>query len=170
MGWACAGLLTAGVASSFYHAQEEEAPVDWVNMRKMSTPEVIFQRFASTKDQNGEPMMTKADFLRVITPFVVPHDIDALTTDPDLNSLLSSIDLNSDGLISYGEFLFFTTLLSIPTRFSHVAFKMFDSDCSGSIDASEFKEMMQLIAHANPIAQGSEESKYAPLESLASLF
>jgi len=40
---------------------------------------------------------------------------------------------------------FFTTLLSIPSHFYKLAFKIFDEDASGYIDANEWKNMIMLM-------------------------
>ena len=46
-------------------------------------------------------------------------------------------DTDGDGLISYGEYVFFLTLLSIPTHDFAVAFRMFDDDGNGAPDCLE---------------------------------
>jgi Ca2+-binding EF-hand superfamily protein len=58
-------------------------------------------------------------------------------------------DTNSDGLISFAEYIFFVTLLSIPESNFSAAFKMFDVDHSGVIDREEFKKIMALMRSFN---------------------
>ncbi|OQR92176.1 NAD-dependent epimerase/dehydratase [Thraustotheca clavata] len=60
------------------------------------------------------------------------------------------VDADGDGLISYSEYMFFTTLLSIPERQFELAFKMFDDDGSGAIDHREFKQIMDLMRRRTP--------------------
>ncbi|KAK3198616.1 hypothetical protein Dsin_022031 [Dipteronia sinensis] len=52
---------------------------------------------------------------------------------------------NNDGLVSFKEYIFFETLLSIPESSFSVAFKMFDIDNNGNIDKEEFKKVMGLM-------------------------
>ncbi|KAK2452900.1 calcium uptake protein, mitochondrial [Trifolium repens] len=54
-------------------------------------------------------------------------------------------DVNSDGMISFKEYIFFVTLLSIPESSFSVAFKMFDVDNNGEITKEEFKKVMALM-------------------------
>nr|XP_034895418.1 calcium uptake protein, mitochondrial-like [Populus alba] len=58
-------------------------------------------------------------------------------------------DTNSDGLISFSEYIFFVTLLSIPESSFSVAFKMFDLDNNGQIDREEFNKVMGLMRAQN---------------------
>ncbi|EQC31265.1 hypothetical protein SDRG_10870 [Saprolegnia diclina VS20] len=60
------------------------------------------------------------------------------------------VDADGDGLISYPEYMFFTTLLSIPERQFELAFKMFDDDGNGEIDHREFKQIMELMRRRTP--------------------
>jgi hypothetical protein len=54
-------------------------------------------------------------------------------------------DVEGDGLISFAEFIFFVTLLAIPRGEIVAAFRMFDSDASGSLDKEEFRAMMRVL-------------------------
>ncbi|KAF5742038.1 Calcium-binding EF hand family protein [Tripterygium wilfordii] len=54
-------------------------------------------------------------------------------------------DTNSDGLVSFQEYVFFLTLLSIPESSFSIAFKMFDLDSNGEIDREEFRKVMALM-------------------------
>ncbi|KAF7137810.1 hypothetical protein RHSIM_Rhsim07G0160900 [Rhododendron simsii] len=58
-------------------------------------------------------------------------------------------DMNNDGLISFKEYIFFVTLLSIPESSFSVAFKMFDIDCNGEIKRDEFKNVMDFMRAHN---------------------
>ena len=134
-------------------------------IRELSAPEKIFEYFASVKRGSGaekEWFMTPADFIRSITPYnykggatVGPHlskSWDEVTTT-SLSTLLAAVDQNGDGLISFSEFIFFSTLLSIPPKYIRVAFEVFDTDGSGTLSADEFKGVMRLLRQANPLAQ-----------------
>lgn len=66
-----------------------------------------------------------------------------------LQNFLCFFDTNNDGLISFAEYIFFVTLLSIPESSFTVAFKMFDLDNNGEIDREEFKKVMALLRSQN---------------------
>uniref|UniRef100_A0A7S4MIC8 EF-hand domain-containing protein n=1 Tax=Vannella robusta TaxID=1487602 RepID=A0A7S4MIC8_9EUKA len=128
--------------------------LDFNSGRTIGTPKTLFEQYATVKGDDGQLMMTISDFLRVITPFETITNVDTSSFKGDLSQLLKSVDLDNDGLITYAEFIFFTTLLAIPPKYSRTAFRMFDSDGNGSVDADEFKAMMRLVG--NPITSQSE--------------
>jgi Ca2+-binding EF-hand superfamily protein len=106
--------------------------------------------------------MTPGDFVRFITP---NHNIHGLIVKSDgsvnetnsvketLWDIFKSIDQNADGLISYTEFMFFTTLLAIPPKYFCIAFRLFDEDGNGKVDKSEFKNIMTMVQCANPLTK-----------------
>ncbi|OQR84244.1 calcium-binding atopy-related autoantigen-like protein [Achlya hypogyna] len=69
---------------------------------------------------------------------------------PRSHAFFDLVDADGDGLISYPEYMFFTTLLSIPERQFELAFKMFDDDGNGEIDHREFKQIMDLMRRRTP--------------------
>ncbi|KAG8375818.1 hypothetical protein BUALT_Bualt10G0139900 [Buddleja alternifolia] len=112
-------------------------------IRMRSPPEKVFEYFASVRANDGEIFMTPADLMRALVP-VFPPSESHLVRDGYLRGERSPgelrcapsqffmlFDTNSDGLISFKEYLFFVTLLSIPETSFSVAFKMFDIDCDG---------------------------------------
>ncbi|KAL3656095.1 hypothetical protein CASFOL_000491 [Castilleja foliolosa] len=130
-------------------------------IRMRSPPEKVFEYFASACADDGEVFMTPADLMRALVP-VFPPSESHLVRDGYLRGERSPGDLrcapsqffmlfdtNSDGLISFKEYLFFVTLLSIPESSFSVAFKMFDLDCNGEIDREEFKKVMTLMRAHN---------------------
>jgi hypothetical protein len=60
-------------------------------------------------------------------------------------SFFKHFSIEGDGRISFAEFIFFTTLLAIPPGEISAAFRMFDSDSSGSLDRDEFRAMMRVL-------------------------
>ena len=60
-------------------------------------------------------------------------------------AFFSRFDVEGDGLISFAEFIFFTTLLAIPPDEISAAFRMFDTDSSGALDRDEFRAMMRVL-------------------------
>ncbi|KAK9280273.1 hypothetical protein L1049_013961 [Liquidambar formosana] len=121
----------------------------------------VFEYFASFRPSEGEILMTPADLMRAVVPVFPPSESN-LIRDGYLrgerkpgelycapSEFFLLFDINNDGLISFKEYIFFVTLLSIPeSRFS-VAFKMFDIDNSGEIDRDEFKKVMALMRAQN---------------------
>ncbi|KAL3844011.1 hypothetical protein ACJIZ3_001414 [Penstemon smallii] len=130
-------------------------------IRMRSPPEKVFEYFASVCAHDGEIFMTPADLMRALVP-VFPPSESHLVRDGYLRGERSPgelrcapskffmlFDTNNDGLISFKEYLFFVTLLSIPESSFSVAFKMFDLDCNGEIDREEFKKVMTLMRAHN---------------------
>jgi len=60
-------------------------------------------------------------------------------------SFFARFDVEKDGRLSYAEYIFFQTLLTIPAHEASAAFRMFDTDESGSLDAKEFCAMMRVL-------------------------
>ncbi|KAL8128809.1 hypothetical protein V2J09_017964 [Rumex salicifolius] len=133
---------------------------EW-RIRMRSTPEKVFEYFASVEAPNGEVLMTPADLMRAVVPVYPPSESDfvrggrlrgerppgELQCPP--SDFFMLFDTNSDGLISFPEYLFLVTLLSIPEANFAVAFKMFDIDNSGEIEREEFKKVMALMRTYN---------------------
>ncbi|XP_042039451.1 calcium uptake protein, mitochondrial-like [Salvia splendens] len=130
-------------------------------IRMRSPPEKVFEYFASVRADDREVFMTPADLMRALVP-VFPPSESHLVRDGYLrgerppgelhcapSNFFMLFDTNSDGLISFKEYLFFVTLLSIPESSFSVAFKMFDQDCNGKIDREEFKKVMTLMQAHN---------------------
>lgn len=104
-------------------------------------------------------MMTPQDFLRSITPGIqqpANKGLDQFTniTKNDINSLSkdfgvhqSSIfnHLGSGGLITFSDYLFLLTVLSTSRRHFEIAFKMFDLNGDGNVDAKEFENVTNLM-------------------------
>ncbi|KAF7833889.1 calcium uptake protein, mitochondrial-like [Senna tora] len=131
-------------------------------IRLQSPPEKVFEYFASVRSSgNGEAFMTPADLMRAVVPVFPPSGSNRvregflrgeqnpghLTCPPSHFFML--FDTNNDGLISFSEYIFFVTLLSIPESGFQVAFKMFDLDNNGEIDKQEFNKVMALMRTQN---------------------
>ncbi|XP_020259149.1 calcium uptake protein, mitochondrial-like, partial [Asparagus officinalis] len=130
-------------------------------LRLRSQPEKIFEYFSSFRGPEGEVFMSAADLMRAVVPVFPPSEshiireghlrgerfVGELHCDP--SPLFMLFDTNSDGLISFPEYIFFVTLLSIPESSFSVAFKIFDLDNSGEIEKEEFKKVMTLMRSSN---------------------
>ncbi|XP_047313502.1 calcium uptake protein, mitochondrial-like [Impatiens glandulifera] len=130
-------------------------------IRTMSPPEKVFEYFASIKSPGKEVMMNGADLMRAIIPVFPPWESDCIRVGSLKGEAVGStlhcapseffmlFDTNNDGLISFPEYIFFVTLLSIPESCFSVAFKMFDLDNNGEIDREEFKKVMSFMRTHN---------------------
>ncbi|GLT76151.1 hypothetical protein SLA2020_478270 [Shorea laevis] len=130
-------------------------------IRLRSPPEKVFEYFASFRTPEGESLMQPADLMRAVVPVFPPSESNAvregylsgerrpgeLQCSPSKFFML--FDVNNDGLISFKEYIFFVTLLSIPESSFSIAFKTFDTDNSGEIDKEEFKKVMALMRARN---------------------
>ncbi|XP_020537831.1 calcium uptake protein, mitochondrial-like [Jatropha curcas] len=130
-------------------------------IRTQSPPEKVFEYFASLRTPSGDILMTPADLMRAIVPVFPSSESDRvregflrgervpseLHCEPSQFFML--FDTNNDGLISFPEYIFFVTLLSIPETSFSVAFKMFDQNNNGAIDREEFKKVMSLMRAQN---------------------
>ncbi|KAI9125917.1 hypothetical protein K1719_003335 [Acacia pycnantha] len=127
-------------------------------IRLQSPPEKVFEYFASVRPAGShEVFMTPADLMRAVVPVFPPSGSShvrggslpgeqhpgELSCSPSQFFML--FDTNNDGLISFPEYIFFVTLLSIPESSFQVAFKMFDLDNNGHIDKQEFNKVMALM-------------------------
>ncbi|CAA7409851.1 unnamed protein product [Spirodela intermedia] len=130
-------------------------------IRMLSPPEKVFEYFATFCTPEGDVLMTPGDLMRAVVPVFPPSESGLvregyLRGEPQPGELHCApseffmlFDTNSDGLISFPEYIFFVTLLSIPESSFSVAFKMFDVDNNGEIDKEEFKKVMTLMRSYN---------------------
>eukprot|EP01027_Heterolobosea_sp_BB2_P009034 GEZU01013376.1.p1 GENE.GEZU01013376.1~~GEZU01013376.1.p1 ORF type:complete len:327 (-),score=98.37 GEZU01013376.1:37-1017(-) len=119
----------------------------------MSAPEKVFNYFASVS-VDGHKYMTIADFVNAIVPHEFnpsqPLEERAKRIPDGITSTLRLFDIDGDGLISFPEYVFFITLLSVPENKVRIAFQMFDLDGSGAIDKEEFKHVMEVMRTQSP--------------------
>ncbi|KAK3154616.1 hypothetical protein QOZ80_2BG0192900 [Eleusine coracana subsp. coracana] len=130
-------------------------------IRTRSPPEKIFEYFASIHNEDGDVYMLPTDMMRAVVP-VFPPSESKIVREGRLrgerhpgelhcapSDFFMLFDTNGDGLISFAEYIFFVTLLSIPESSFSVAFKMFDLDHNGAIDKEEFRKVMTLMRSYN---------------------
>ncbi|EGG14948.1 putative protein serine/threonine kinase [Cavenderia fasciculata] len=178
---ATAALTTValGVSSALYLKESDQQEVEkhqptlrekiitnYQNrIREFSTPEKIFETFASIS-KNGESFMTLDDFVSAI----LPHQFKAQSTKGTKTKALINknaplplsfkmADVDGDGLISFSEFIFFSTLLSIPQNSARIAFKIMDINHDNSIDIQEFSRMINILKSQSNIAKNSTTQK-----------
>lgn len=92
-------------------------------IRFFSPPEKIYEVFATERSEDGELRMSYKDFLRAMTPFCYTpffEDTDEYLKAHE-NRLLSIVDADRDGTISFTEFFFFLVIYQIePLRIRRV--------------------------------------------------
>ncbi|KAL6045215.1 Calcium uptake protein 1, mitochondrial, variant 2 [Balamuthia mandrillaris] len=159
--------------------QADEKKVDWREkvagnygnrIREWSSPEKIFSTFATVKKSDGEYYMTLEDFCNAILPYDYRPRAEhtPITSVPEFIQLA---DLDEDKLISFGEYMFFTTLLSIPEKHFVAAFHMFDLDGDGTLSKEEFQHVMHVLREESPFTQKQRaESKAVASAGLFAYF
>jgi Ca2+-binding EF-hand superfamily protein len=138
------------------HAQEGSFKEDVVRqyenrVRAYSTPEKIFLYFASVT-QDEEKFMTAEDFIQsLMTPSSAPEDGMSARggkkkgLSKAARRLFQMVDMNGDGLVSFHEYIFVTTVMSIPESRIRVAFDMFDLDGDQELDQEEFSALIEVF-------------------------
>jgi len=132
-------------------------------IRQYSTPDKVFRYFATYKlvddKGNSEVMMTPLDFLRSISPGekqpehlgldqfmqVGVNEVGNVSTKLDLDPESVFYQLGAGGLISFSDYIFLLTVLSTSRRHFQIAFKMFDLNGDGNVDAEEFEQVTDLM-------------------------
>mmetsp|Transcript_2199 Transcript_2199/g.3432 ORF Transcript_2199/g.3432 Transcript_2199/m.3432 type:complete len:309 (+) Transcript_2199:191-1117(+) len=64
---------------------------------------------------------------------------------PPISDFFKLFDTDGDGLVSFPEYVFFITLLSLPERKVKSIFLQFDVDKNGGLDRAEFIDMMKTM-------------------------
>ncbi len=88
--------------------------------------------------------------MRSILPF---NKIGSSSFDvpPAFARVMNIADPNGDGLISFSEYVFFTSLMSIPRKYFNVAFRIMDRNGDNKVDAEEFQRVMNVVQSHNPL-------------------
>ena len=75
----------------------------------------MFEIFATIKTEDGELVMSYADFLRTMTPYnhgdLQEEETIQSYVEKHAPKLLKLVDVNKDGQISFTEFFFFMLIL-----------------------------------------------------------
>ncbi|XP_052853356.1 calcium uptake protein 1 homolog, mitochondrial isoform X1 [Drosophila gunungcola] len=131
-------------------------------IRQFSTPDKVFRYFATIQvpvaDDRHEVYMTPTDFLTSMTPGMKQPDglgldqyrrYDPKSVGDQLNLHLQKdsifYKLGSYGLITFSDYIFLLTVLSISRRHFEIAFRMFDLNGDGDVDCEEFEMVATLV-------------------------
>ena len=125
-------------------------------MRELSTPEKVFEYFASQGDPRSGFSMTASDAMRSVVAVFPPFESDilrggSLPGEPSPrvpqhpSAFFNAFDVDGSGGITFDEWLLFESLLSIPEDDVEVAFALMDQDGNGSVDVEEFHQVLMAI-------------------------
>ena len=166
--WQVASVAEVGGLSSAFLSPEYRRNIFFIyekRLRVHSPPEKVFEYFSSVKDANGT-FMTSLDLMRAAVPVFQPAHSNGIRCgslggergDPGRGrNFFSSLDLDTkpdffklfdtdgDGLISFPEYIFFITILSLPESEIKDTFQKFDEDGSGQLCRDEFTKMMRVM-------------------------
>jgi len=139
-------------------------------LRQFSPPEKVFEYFASVTCPDGTKAMMPVDLMRACVPVFAPTGSDNVKQGglagestwgmwgkkaTKRSKFFQLFDTNGDGIIDFPEYVFFTTLLSIPQDDVKTAFMMFDLDDSGTLDREEFKEVLANLREKTRVGKTS---------------
>ncbi|KAL0490456.1 calcium uptake protein 1, mitochondrial [Acrasis kona] len=171
-----AGLSVAWNNPNANASDEEDEEVPSLDDGGVYNAELLktFEHFADI-EEGGEKFLSSEAFVRSLlmpkpdTPAWVAYPrkdgelvVDKkMFEDKDLQVMFSFADVNADRKISFPEYDLFITLLSLnPHQFS-LAFRMFDADGNGFIDANEFKNVLQANKkHQGPVDSNNSIMQY----------
>lgn len=141
------------LASKFFVFAKKKREVQQQEVHsKLSYREKRFLNFASV-EYNGTVFLTPRDFLNAVTQDLPTNQLkhNRITmSSADLEQMLKRTptfnkssknffhDLDSDGIVSYTEYLFLLCILTKPEEGFKIAFNMFDTDRNGRVDKKEF--------------------------------
>eukprot|EP01100_Stratorugosa_tubuloviscum_P007794 TRINITY_DN320_c0_g4_i1.p1 TRINITY_DN320_c0_g4~~TRINITY_DN320_c0_g4_i1.p1 ORF type:complete len:429 (+),score=172.31 TRINITY_DN320_c0_g4_i1:26-1312(+) len=138
-------------------------------LREFSSPEKLFEYFA-TVQYKGEIYMTPQDFIRSLSQFEMDEDyiptnqwgskksLKEAKKDLIVPEFFKNYINEKHGLITFSEYLFLITLLSIPLSDFIIAFKMFDLNGDGTVDRGEFATVINVMMGRSIL--GQKQRKY----------
>ncbi|XP_068707116.1 calcium uptake protein 1, mitochondrial-like [Montipora foliosa] len=133
-------------------------------IRQYSTPDKVFRYFASLKvvhiGEVNEVFMTPEDFVRSLTPGKIQpaglgldeherfnpekHKYQGLVSE-QLGQDSVFLKMGEYGLISFSDYIFLLTVLSLPPRMFEIAFQMFDLNGDGEVSPEEFEKVQNIL-------------------------
>eukprot|EP01060_Flectonema_neradi_P031106 TRINITY_DN4635_c3_g1_i1.p1 TRINITY_DN4635_c3_g1~~TRINITY_DN4635_c3_g1_i1.p1 ORF type:complete len:370 (+),score=51.41 TRINITY_DN4635_c3_g1_i1:52-1161(+) len=139
-----------GVASGYVFqqavwAKPKDVP-DYLMPYYLTTLRRRFNHYSTAVGGDGKRSMTSEDFVRALLCARMPNAEIPASVSRDLDGLFRLVDANCDGLLSFTEFSLFMLFLTNSKKTFEVAFQMFDTNESGTVDVEEFKEICSCIS------------------------
>ena len=145
------GLLMGFAGGSSFGQREvlckpKDVP-DYLMPFYLTTLRRRYNHYATGVNSKGRSSMTSEDFVRALLCAKNPNQQIKPSVIRDLEELFSVVDANGDGFLSFAEFsLFMLFLTNSQDRFA-LAFKMFDTNESGTVDVEEFKSLCNCLSN-----------------------
>lgn len=149
---------------------KERRIIEYENrIRQYSTPDKVFRYFASLKvvhvGEDNAVFMTPEDFVRSLTPGKIQppglgldeherfnpekHKYKGHLSD-QLGQDSVFLKMGEYGLISFSDYIFLLTVLSLPPRMFEIAFQMFDLNGDGEVSPEEFEKVQNILFSMTP--------------------
>lgn len=138
-------------------------------IRQYSTPDKVFRYFATLKvvhvGEDNEVFMTPEDFVRSLTPGKMQPAGLGLDEHERFNPEKHKykghfsehlgqdsvfLKMGEFGLISFSDYIFLLTVLSLPPRMFEIAFQMFDLNGDGEVSPDEFEKVQNILFSMTP--------------------
>ncbi|XP_030370939.1 calcium uptake protein 1 homolog, mitochondrial [Scaptodrosophila lebanonensis] len=144
-------------------------------LRSYSMPDKIFRYFATIKMKNEagrwEIFMTPRDFLRAITPGLrQPENLGLDRFRKVDQSHINQLPLlpkdsifykfRSDGLLTFGDYVFLVMLMSISERYFEIGFRLFDRDGDGDLTKEDLRFMTESVGNGDGVLTNHNLSRY----------
>eukprot|EP01061_Rhynchopus_euleeides_P000013 TRINITY_DN1000_c1_g1_i1.p1 TRINITY_DN1000_c1_g1~~TRINITY_DN1000_c1_g1_i1.p1 ORF type:complete len:366 (+),score=124.61 TRINITY_DN1000_c1_g1_i1:52-1149(+) len=140
-----AGFAVGCTFGNYAYCKPKDVP-DYLMPFYLTTLRRRYNHYATGVNTRGKKSMTSEDFVRALLCARKSNQELKPTVIRDLEELFRVVDANGDGYISFAEFsLFMMFLTTSEDRFT-TAFKMFDSNESGTVDVDEFKQMCKCLS------------------------
>lgn len=147
-------------------------------LRDNANPDKVFRYFATIAayyddGKREDVYMTPDDFVRSLTPSGELQPVDCLLDQfrkirtSQRGSKMTSKELATvgktfagfGGYINYEDYIFLLTVLTTPKRNFEIAFRMFDLDGNGVVDADEFDKVTEIIMKGTTVAKQHKTKK-----------
>lgn len=156
---------TEGKRKKDRHGFKERRIIEYENrIRQYSTPDKVFRYFATLKvvhiGGDNEVFMTPEDFVRSLTPGKIQPAGLGLDEherfNPEKHQYKGELSerlgqesvflrMGEYGLISFSDYIFLLTVLSLPPRMFEIAFQMFDLNGDGEVSPEEFEKVQNIL-------------------------
>ncbi|KAH8313247.1 hypothetical protein KR067_003042, partial [Drosophila pandora] len=140
-------------------------------LRHYSQPSKVFRYFATIKMRNKagrwEVFMTPSDFLRSIIPGIpqpeklgldkyrILDEKGATKWESEMQQDSIFLKLETNGLLTFSDYVLLTILLSIPQRHIEIGFKLFDLNGDGTLSIHDLESLLLAISQGEASAMNT---------------